>query len=106
MRTSDQERKSKGGIGGIGSEAFDGPMPVAPTPKRGNGTRPPMSQQQADEYACSLLAPHVQGEWATVLAAEDPGDPNHDKAVTLCLKAAKAHGIGWVSPEKREERRK
>jgi hypothetical protein len=54
------------------------------------------NQQARDEYAASELAKVVG--WDVVMAAEDPTAPNHDQACRQCRAAAKAAGVGWVSP--------
>jgi hypothetical protein len=63
----------------------------------GSGSGSKFGNQQArDEYAASELAKVVG--WDVVMAAEDPTAPNHDQACRACRAAAKAAGVGWVSP--------
>lgn len=69
----------------------------------GNG----MTQLDADAFAVEKAIPFLPGadigeRWAVAMAAEDATAPNHHKAVTAMLKATKAAGVGWVSPERRK----
>jgi hypothetical protein len=65
------------------------------------------SQAKRDAYAAQKIIAHLPGTAAEnqmiFYKAETPGDPGHDDAVTLCLKAAKAAGVGWVSPGWRQK---
>lgn len=68
----------------------------------GNG----MTQDQANDYAVQKAVEFLPGaddgvRWQIAMAAEDSNAPDHHKAVTAMLKAAKAAGVGWVSPERR-----
>lgn len=63
-------------------------------------------QRSRDEYAVQACLPHLPGRddgerWAVAMAAEDPADPGHAGAVRAMREAAKAAGVGWVSPERR-----
>jgi uncharacterized protein YdaU (DUF1376 family) len=71
----------------------------------GNG----MTQLDADAYAVQEAIEFLPGadlgeRWAIAMSAEEPTDPNHSKSVTLMLKATKAAGVGWVSPERRNRK--
>jgi hypothetical protein len=65
------------------------------------------SQDKRDAYAAQKIIDHLPGTAAEnqmiFYKAETPGDPGHEAAVTLCLKAAKAAGVGWVSPGWRQK---
>ena len=60
------------------------------------------SQEKRDGYARRRLA-EIIGEdgWKTIVAAEDPEDPEHRTAVRTVLRFARAHNIGWKSPARR-----
>lgn len=73
----------------------------------GNGVSGHWTQTQRDEYAVKEAIPFLPGaddgeRWAVAMAAEDPTDPNHHKAVTAMLAATKKAKVGWVSPERRK----
>lgn len=65
------------------------------------------SQQKRDEFAVSkcvaqLMRQRVDNAWLIAMAAEDPSDPRHEKCCRIMLRAAKAAGVGWVSPGRRK----
>jgi uncharacterized protein YdaU (DUF1376 family) len=65
-----------------------------------------VSQQSRDEFAtakCVELLPgnDIGAKWVIAMAAEDVNDPKHEEACRAMRKAAKAGGIGWVSPARR-----
>ena len=82
----------------------------------GSGSGPTIStdakwREQAgrDDYAQTeivkrLVPPRGIEPWTVMAMAEDPASPDHDSAVTLVLAAAKAAGVGWISPAERKRR--
>ena len=66
-------------------------------------------QSERDAYAQAkivrhLVAPPGVGAWTVMAWAEDASHPEHERAVTLALRAAKAAGVGWISPMERQRR--
>lgn len=64
------------------------------------------SQQARDEFAVAACIPHLPGRddserWAVAMVAEDPSSPDHERACREMRRAAKAAGVGWVSPSRR-----
>lgn len=67
------------------------------------------TQAERDDYAQAeivkrLVPPRGVEPWTVMAKAEDPNDSDHDACVSLVLAAAKAAGVGWISPAERRRR--
>ena len=66
-----------------------------------------IDQQKRDDYAVQKIVPLLPGQgtglpWRIVMSSEDPDDPEHESSCRAMRKAAKAAGVGWVSPKFRK----